>query len=134
MIEESLRFGRRRKQNQNWRIAWNSYLDKWGRFLERVSKGNTDVDSEETRASIPWPVESGNERDVSKESVEAFFRRNPADDLLTILKTERVRWHPDKMQQRLRAAGLDSTSLPQVTAVFQILDNMWTDLRKKSSS
>jgi hypothetical protein len=130
LIDEALRQGRRRKRNSNWQAAWTTYLDKWERFLERAAKGSTDGNSKEHFALIPWPVESGSEKDVDKDAVETFFRRNPADDLPTILKAERVRWHPDKMQQRLRAVGLDSVSLSNVTAVFQIIDNMWTDLKR----
>lgn len=80
---------------------------------------------------IPWPVESGRIRDVGSEAVESYFQQiseatysssaSPSsgrqdssstpssnatqitadDHLLNILKLERVRWHPDKVQQRL---------------------------------
>jgi hypothetical protein len=134
LIDDALRQGRRRKKTRDFQNAWASYLDKWERFLE-AANGNTINEGTKQRhpIALPWPVESGHEKDVSKDSVESFFRKNPADDLLTILKVERVRWHPDKMQQRLRAANLDSSSLPLVTAVFQILDDMWTNLKRNTT-
>jgi len=83
---------------------------------------------------IPWPVESGNRKDVEKNAVETFFRKCRPDDLETVLKLERVRWHPDKMQHRFRGQALDSETLQAVTAVFQIADTFWKGLKGASSA
>jgi hypothetical protein len=131
MVDDALRQGRQRKRRRDWEAAWTVYLNKWDQFLKHAATDG-ELDARD-KAEMPWPVESGNVQDVDKTSVESFFRQNPAEDLQTILKVERVRWHPDKMQQRLRVVNLDASILPQVTAVFQILDNMWTDLRRETS-
>ena len=89
--------------------------------------------------SIPWPTSSGKLKDVNDESVALFLRNAPqtepkrgvgAADLLPILKAERVRWHPDKMQQRYGALGIDAESMRGVTAVFQVVDRLWTESRE----
>ncbi|KAJ4304391.1 hypothetical protein N0V88_002004 [Collariella sp. IMI 366227] len=45
------------------------------------------------------------------------------------LKEERVRWHPDKMQQRL-GGKVDEKVMRDVTAIFQVVDALWNDTRK----
>jgi hypothetical protein len=52
---------------------------------------------------------------------------------LTRLKEERVRWHPDKIQQRL-GGRVDEAVMRDVTAVFQIVDKLWTDTRSKQTA
>jgi len=87
---------------------------------------------------IPWPTRSGKLKDMSRESVEEFLRKAPQPeaegekvDLLAVLKAERVRWHPDKMQQRYGGLGIDDGTRKGVTAVFQIVDRMWGEIRGK---
>lgn len=89
--------------------------------------------------AVPWPTRFGRANDVSKEAVEEFLRRAPqADDktgstvdLLSVLKVERVRWHPDKIQQRFGGGlGIDEATMKSVTAVFQIIDHFWTELKE----
>lgn len=86
---------------------------------------------------IFWPVESGKRRDVSKEAVGEFLRNalvsgSGSDsqskvDLPGVLKTERVRWHPDKIQHRYGSLGIDEDAMRSVTEVFQIIDHMWNE-------
>jgi len=85
---------------------------------------------------LPWPVESGKRRHVNKDNVEAFFRHAPeeAGGLQAILKIERIRWHPDKIQHRFGARlDLDHDTMRVVTAVFQTVDRIWTQLRDAPS-
>ncbi|EEQ87468.1 hypothetical protein RJZ56_004858 [Blastomyces dermatitidis] len=112
---------------------------------------SVDKMNEKLRNLIFWPVESGKRRDITPGAVETFMRNapipTPADtpasgleqrgklqshpsDLLTVLKIERVRWHPDKMQHRYGALGMEDQLIKGATEVFQILDRMWVKERE----
>ena len=94
------------------------------------------------RELIPWPVESGNVSDLNKGSIELFFQlaatkasarsnHSSSTDLATILKVERVRWHPDKVRHRLAkyhgsTIDIDSATMGAITEVFQVVDVMWS--------
>ncbi len=57
----------------------------------------------------------------------------PSDDRkerLRILKAERVRWHPDKVQQRFGGV-VDDGTMKLVTGVFQVVDSMVEEERKR---
>ena len=142
-VEEGLRRGEERKKGRRWRGVWEGYLRGWDR-LRNEAKGSGEEEKKKKNAKsirdrIEWPVESGRYEDVGKEAVEAFFRNAPQSgrageegvDLLGVLKTERVRWHPDKIQQRFGGLGLDERTVKAVTAVFQVIDRMWSDAREK---
>ena len=135
-IEASLRRGEERKAQKRWADAWAAYVKAWERFGEVVgvkSKEEGSLDGKAARGVIPWPVESGKWKHVEKEDVEDFFAKAvPAEtERMAILKTERVRWHPDKMQQRFGANKLDEETLRKVTAVFQVVDRLWGELRDR---
>ena len=82
---------------------------------------------------LPWPVKSGQAKHVGKEAVEDFMRSAPMgsqhESLRGILKAERVRWHPDKIQQHFGSMIAEEGTMKTVTAVFQILDQMWSETR-----
>ena len=145
-----------KERREKWEEAWRRYLDGWEE-LGRWKKGHCRRDGAagdgregvtESRVGIPWPTRSGEAIDVSTEAVGAFFRAGSAaistlegqsvlessaseEQLLALLKAERVRWHPDKMAQHYGALGiLGAAELKTVTAVFQIVDRMWGELRK----
>lgn len=127
-MEESLRRGRERKSklklSQEWKGRWRDYEAAWDELGKSTTK-------------IPWPVWSAAKADISKTEVEQFFLNAPTAgepakaDLLKTLKMERVRWHPDKVQQKLGGQGADEKKIQGVTAVFQIIDRMWTELRER---
>lgn len=127
-VEEALRKGEVRRRKARWKGVWEGYLKAWER------QGSGDSNGKE---GIVWPVESGKAEDVDKESVEGFYNhahRAAADEslqLAEILKKERVKWHPDRFQQRAGSQGLDTQTMKRVTAVFQTIDSMWTDLKGK---
>ena len=127
-IEESLRRGEERKTRRTWAKKWDAYVKKW----EQLGKGghkNIAI------ASIPWPVESGRRRDVTSEEVQQFFLFAPTSGQPTesqlgkVLKLERVRWHPDKIQQKLGGQDVEEAVIQAVTEVFQIIDQLWSDVR-----
>jgi len=44
-----------------------------------------------------------------------------------VLKAERVRWHPDKVQQRFGGA-VDEGTMKLVTGVFQVVDAVFEEV------
>ncbi|PWY71648.1 hypothetical protein BO70DRAFT_414337, partial [Aspergillus heteromorphus CBS 117.55] len=142
-VEGSLRRGGR-GGGEGLGEAWVEYARAWAWLDARREGGKEEGDG--FRELVFWPVESGKRRDVCREKVEEFLRRCPgargADgdgdgegSLLATLKTERVRWHPDKIQHRYGGLGkgIDEAVMRSVTEVFQIVDHMWNEERKKQT-
>ncbi len=131
-VEESLNRGRKRKvraeRAAEWANKWKAYENSW-----EALKGQKDLKT----VSIPWPVWSGKRADIQAENIEDFFLNAPTSgdpdqaDFMKVLKTERVRWHPDKIQQKLGGQNVDEAKMRAVTAVFQIIDRLWSDIREK---
>ncbi|CAG5178716.1 uncharacterized protein ALTATR162_LOCUS8840 [Alternaria atra] len=125
-MEESLRRGEERKKTKEAEAAWENYTTKWD------SLKNAQLLDEETEVNVrelmPWPVVSGKAKHVSKEEIERFLRSSKAwrEDSVALLKSERVRWHPDKMQQRF-GQHIHGDTMKLVTAVFQVIDRLWND-------
>jgi len=129
-MEDSLRRGAERKKRRVWEGAWKEYLDSWEEISRVVKAADAEVEaSKPLRNLLFWPVESGKRRDVNPDSVREFMRHVPGGDLIATLKVERVRWHPDKMQHRYGALGIDESMMRSVTEVFQIIDRMWNEER-----
>lgn len=126
-VEESLRRGEERKSRKVWGERWEAYVGKW----EELGKAQSKVHI----ASIPWPVESGKRKDVDFKEIQRFFLYAPSSGQPTevqlgkVLKTERVRWHPDKIQQKLGGQDVGEDVLQAVTEVFQLIDRMWSEVR-----
>ncbi|KAL4754716.1 hypothetical protein BDW72DRAFT_213495 [Aspergillus terricola var. indicus] len=148
-LEDSLRRGKERKRaKEAWRGAWERYIRSWEEIEEARRQGDSADEGKTLRNLLFWPVESGKRRDVNKENVEEFMGRAPChpqssgsrfgaendnapeDTLLCTLKAERIRWHPDKIQHRYGAMGIDQPVMRSVTEVFQIIDHMWNELKK----
>jgi len=131
-VEESLKRGKERQTKKAWSDRWDAYSKKW----EKLSKADS---TKAAIASIPWPVESGNRQDVDLGEIERFFLHAPSAgqrtelELAKILKLERVRWHPDKIQQKLGGERVDAAVMRSVTAVFQVIDRMWSELRREKN-
>ncbi|KAE8378365.1 hypothetical protein BDV26DRAFT_261808 [Aspergillus bertholletiae] len=136
-MEESLHRGKERRRVKAWGRVWEEYVRSWAE-VDRVAgqardTGDSGGEASRLRNLIFWPVESGKRADVSGETVEEFMRHAPGEDLLAVLKTERVRWHPDKIQHRYGALGIDEAVMRSVTEVFQIIDRLWTEMKAKQS-
>lgn len=123
-MEESLRRGEDRRKRKSWKTRWEEYVQAWG-----VWDGEVE--------NMSWPVTGGSRADINSENVRDFFI-NGLDPLeigekqfLGSLKDERVRWHPDKIQQRL-GIKFDDSVRRDVTAVFQVIDKLWSDTRSKT--
>lgn len=125
-VERSLKRGEERRKKKEWAERFREYGTGWESW-----DGGAD--------KIPWPTKSGRRRDVDEEEVRAFFVRGL--DLETLgekefsakLKEQRVRWHPDKVQQKLGGREkADERVMKDVTVVFQVIDTLYDDLRSKS--
>lgn len=143
-VEHSLARGEQRRETKRWRGLWEEYLRRW-EDLHQLAKGRTNpsADSEQIslRNKIVWPVETSKRKDVKPEEIERFIVKgiqssslvDEADSMLiNALKTERVRWHPDKVQQRYGFMEVDESTMAGVTATFQVFDRMWNDRRTKN--
>ena len=143
-VEESLRRGEERRIGRRWKKLWEGYLKEWDVLQESVrpqkDTGNPESKKSHLQNEIAWPVESGKLKDVVPQEVERFVlegvrHASQASEreaaLLRALKIERVRWHPDKIQQRYGSMGVDERIMQGATAVFQVVDRMWTEQREK---
>ncbi|KAK1086265.1 hypothetical protein LTR48_003737 [Friedmanniomyces endolithicus] len=115
--------------------AWTKYLAAWDRLkLELLDERSAPAtDSVPASKRIPWPVLAS--KPVLRANIEGFMRNASADDertKLQSLKAERVRWHPDKVQQRF-AGAVDEGTMKLVTGVFQVVDALFEEERAKGS-
>lgn len=144
-IEASLRRGQKRKDKKRWQELWRGYLKQWTE-LQALARDRPQhgpgVEQLFLRNKIAWPVESGKRGDIDRDEIERFVRQGASslesDDGTTngfadIIKTERVRWHPDKIQQRYGFMDIDDGTLKGVTAVFQSFDAIWNEIRQGGS-
>ena len=138
-----------RAQNQEaaWKERWRVYQRAWEKMgtipaIENATQpAQEEMLQEKAAVRLPWPTKSGRARDITQESVETFFRHGaeliatPQGDtpslnaLRSLLKLERVRWHPDKIHQRFGFLGVDESTLRYVTAIFQIVDALWVKIK-----
>ncbi|CAI7602408.1 unnamed protein product [Penicillium glandicola] len=128
-MDDSLRRGAERKNAKiGWSAPWAEYLESW----ESISKAVEGSGRKPLRNLIFWPVRSGKRGDVRPQAVEEFMRHAPPPaELLGTLKAERIRWHPDKIQQRYGVLGIDDVVMRSVTEVFQIVDRLWNEERER---
>lgn len=127
-MAESLKRGEERKKAKQAMAAWGDYTRKWDEI--KTTQDLSEKNASEVRRIIPWPVVSGDAKEISKDAIKEFLSTSSTwkEDRGVVLKTERVRWHPDKMQQRF-GQHVDTETMKSVTAVFQIIDQLWNDLR-----
>lgn len=134
-VEEALRRGEERRRKARWKDRWTEYLKGWEQFTQQVDADGGTPPVMQISKRIPWPVLSGMWQDVNEDEVERFFRHAPrstADmDDVGLLKLERVRWHPDKVQQRAGNSTIDKETMKTITAVFQIIDKLWSITRSQ---
>ncbi|KAI0841778.1 hypothetical protein F5Y06DRAFT_260405 [Hypoxylon sp. FL0890] len=122
-MERSIRRGEERRRRRSWRERFEEYVKAWSKWEGELE-------------GMAWPARSGRREDVDADAVRDFFVMgiDPEEvgetEFLTKLKEERVRWHPDKIQQKL-GGKVDQAVMRDVTAVFQIVDKLWSDTRSK---
>lgn len=126
----------KRAQKQDYREAWSRYLTAWGKLKhellnERQNAAEASKPTRKPSQRIPWPVFAS--KPVIKANIEDFMRHAPTDEqrpVMQMLKAERVRWHPDKVQQRF-GGEVDEGTMKVVTGVFQVVDGLLEEERKK---
>ncbi|KAM3478526.1 hypothetical protein MY5147_002171 [Beauveria neobassiana] len=136
-MERSLRRGEARRERRYWARRWEDYTALWenwdgaARTMAWPWKGGV------AKRAAGWGiVEDGEEEEIDEQEVREFFVHGLAADeigeaaFVSKLKDERVRWHPDKIQQRL-GGKMDDKVMRDVTAIFQIIDRLWADMRQK---
>lgn len=125
-----------RTQKREYENAWWKYLSAWDRLKlelldERRSDASASGPSPKASKRIPWPVIAS--KPVIRANIEDFMRNAPADQersMIQLLKAERVRWHPDKVQQRF-GGEVDEGTMKLVTGVFQMVDGLLEEERKR---
>lgn len=122
-MERSLRRGEERRLKRRWADGWAAYVRGWESW-----DGQPET--------LVWPLEGGRRGTISESDVRLFFiyglrlEEVGKEAFVAKLKEERVRWHPDKMQQRL-GGQVDAEVMKDVTAIFQIIDRLWGETRAK---
>jgi hypothetical protein len=119
--------------------AWVAYLSAWDALVSALANAQSPSSDQTKPPSkrIPWPTLQN--RPATRPNIEAFMRHAPlagGDDKssagrLQALKVERVRWHPDKVQQRF-AGAVDEGTMKVVTGVFQVVDSLVEEERKRA--
>lgn len=124
-------------QHQEYHNAWKQYLAAWEKLKHelvnsRDSEGTSSGPRTEPSKRIPWPVLQT--KPVIKANIEDFMRFVPLErdgpSRVQLLKAERVKWHPDKVQQRF-GGQVDDGTMKVVTGVFQVVDALLEDERKR---
>lgn len=127
-MERSIKRGEERRLRRSWERRWDDYSQAWAAW-----DGSPET--------LAWPLQGGRPKegeDADPGDVRAFFVQGLEldklgyEEFVAKLKDERVRWHPDKVQQRL-GGKVDERIIKDVTAIFQIIDRLWTEMRDKAS-
>lgn len=142
-VDEALARGAKRKDQKRWKNAWTIYTQKWEE-LKALQDGSKMLDAAEIAANIPWPVvdeakmiqkiSNAGDEAIHQNEVEAFFSHAPLEEgetLLSRLKAERVRWHPDKIQHRFGGSNVGEETLKLTTKVFLAIDDLLAKERQK---
>ncbi|KOS19566.1 hypothetical protein ESCO_001213 [Escovopsis weberi] len=147
-MERSLRRGEERRRRRAWAARWDRYAQAWAAWdgtpegiawpVEEGDGGGGGNDDNQTKGSNGGGESAGHRpADIREEDVRRFYvlgldlERIGEKEFAARLRDERVRWHPDKMQQRLGGRRTDDEQLIRdVTAVFQIIDKLWGETRK----
>ncbi|KAL9622847.1 MAG: hypothetical protein Q9160_002773 [Pyrenula sp. 1 TL-2023] len=139
-VDAALRRGCERNKMQARLESWKAYQQSWfhlDSLIEKINDGTYKSSKRDVslRDNIAWPVFSRQWGDVNEENVELFMKgaAGPTTSdqsgywqaFTRVLKGERIRWHPDKIQQRYGAIYIDDQTRRGVTTVFQILDELW---------
>lgn len=125
------------KEQHEYREAWKKYLSDWDILKAELLNApnpepSNNAKSKHPAKRIPWPVLQS--KPVIKPNIEDFMRKMPREkngpSREQVLKAERVKWHPDKVQQRF-AGAVDEGTMKIVTGVFQVVDALLEEERKR---
>lgn len=123
-IARSLRRGEERRKRAETKETFNEYSKLWNEW-------NGD------QTTIPWPTPSGGRSGITEREIRSFLvyglelKVVGGKEFLSRLKEQRVRWHPDKMQQKVGGKDkVDRGVMADITMVFQVIDTLYDDIRK----
>lgn len=123
-LDRALRQAEKRRQTQTEGLAFADYVARWNTW---------DGD----QATIPWPTKNGSSEGITERDVRSFFLRGlnlkglGTGAFNAKLKEHRVRWHPDKMQQKMGGrAKVDGDTMADITMTFQVIDTLYNDTRQ----
>ena len=129
-VDDALARGAARKEAKKWQQAWAAYQAAWTQLKE----SKTVLSGQPLADAIPWPVLSRLWTHVGRDNIQDFFRKynlGEGETRTGLLKAERFRWHPDKIQHRFGGDNVDADTLKLVTSVFQTIDEMMADEKRK---
>jgi hypothetical protein len=121
------------EQQRAYKLAWSRYVAAWDKLKHELLEQRSAPEKEACGSAakrIPWPVLHPS-KPVIKPNIEAFMRNAPTQESRSrqqVLKAERVRWHPDKIQQRF-GGQVDEGTMRLVTGVFQVVDALYEEDR-----
>ncbi|KAK4178446.1 hypothetical protein QBC36DRAFT_234328 [Triangularia setosa] len=127
-MEWSFLRGEERRLKRSWRSKFEKYTQAWEDWVK---------DAAPDAEKMPWPAaERDEEGNFKPQEVRTFFvsglglEEIGEKEFVARLKEERVRWHPDKIQQKLGGSDtVDPKVMRDVTAVFQVVDGLWGKMR-----
>lgn len=119
--EAALRRGEERRRRRVWGARWEAYRAACGRW-----------DAGPSVETIPWVLrEAKTDEDVKMMFLRGLDVETRGEGVLAAtLKEERVRWHPDKVQQKL-GGTVSEAVMKEVTATFQLIDGLWNETKKR---
>ncbi|PSR94442.1 hypothetical protein BD289DRAFT_363538 [Coniella lustricola] len=123
-IERSLNRAEQRRKARHQLRVFESYVQRWDQW-------------DGAQSSIAWPTATGDNSNMTERGIRSFFvhgldlKNLGRTEFAAQLKAHRVRWHPDKMQQRLGGKDkVDKRIMADITLIFQVIDTLWEDTRK----
>ncbi|KAF4123226.1 hypothetical protein GMORB2_6776 [Geosmithia morbida] len=139
-VDESLRRGDERRRRRRWADSWSAYQAAWAAWdgtpgslawpLGRGRPGDDGISPDEVRIFMVRGLRLDEGENMAAPSAAAAAAAPAPAAAVARLKDERVRWHPDKIQQKARGE-VDDATMKNVTAVFQVIDRLWGELRPK---
>ena len=142
-IEESLRRGNERRAPKTWFEKWQaswSSAEKWEIYAANWESHVKDQHPLHIN-DIPWPVVTGKFEDLDISSVKEFLMRAPREQLWggkspsieqfqNLVKTERIRWHPDSVQRQFGGQGVDAEVMKAVNEVSSLINEVWSGISR----
>ncbi|PNS19604.1 hypothetical protein CAC42_7448 [Sphaceloma murrayae] len=118
---------------------WPGVVTMYRRFwsLDKYTDPNQDKDASKDVSllfRLYFPVESGQYYDVEDAAVKTFYEKATlywGGNVLETLKTERTKWHPDKIDQRFAGHRDLNRAKECANVVFRVLNTMFNEERQK---
>ncbi|KAI1406715.1 hypothetical protein F4819DRAFT_5353 [Hypoxylon fuscum] len=110
------------KEEAEWRAAWKRYSDAWDGSIH---------------LSLPWPVKSGLQSDVTEVNVKLFFMKAPPEEMINsgekhfnLINKEIKRWHTDKVMQRFGSGVVNGATKDALGTIAKVMVDLRQEARK----